>query len=146
MNESYFVTILGCVGTLLFVLGGSILMAFSWKKGQNNAYDDTPEAVISFIPAEDLEKSPAPVLPYNYIPRVAAFEKKVPSLDLPDYYTVVQNFDQLYSVVDADEDIWTVDVPEIPETPPPCYAKALEMTLTAVAVEVEEEVQSEDSA
>jgi len=122
------------------------LMAFSWKKGQNNAYDDTPEAVISFIPAEDLEKSPAPVLPYNYIPRVAAFEKKVPSLDLPDYYTVVQNFDQLYSVVDADEDIWTVDVPEIPETPPPCYAKALEMTLTAVAVKVEEEVQSEDSA
>lgn len=121
-------------------------MAFSWKKGQNNAYDDTPEAVISFIPAEDLEKSPAPVLPYNYIPRVAAFEKKVPSLDLPDYYTVVQNFDQLYSVVDADEDIWTVDVPEIPETPPPCYAKALEMTLTAVAVKVEEEVQSEDSA
>ena len=119
-------------------------MAFSWKKGQNT-YDDIPEAVISLIPAEDLEKSPAPVLPYNYIPRVSAFEKKTPVLGLPDYYTVVQNFDQFYSAMDV-EDIWSVDVPEIPETPPPCYAKALEMTLTAVVVELEEEMQSEESA
>ena len=144
-NESYLVTILGCVGTLFFVLGGSILMAFSWKNVQNNTYDDIPRAVISLIPAEDLEKSPAPVLPYYHIPRVAAFEKKTPALDLPDYYTVVQNFDAFYSVVD-DEGIWTVDIPEIPETPPPFYAQALEMTLTAVVVELEEEVQREDSS
>jgi len=143
-SESYFVTILGCVGTLLFVLGGSILMAFSWKKGQNNTYDDIPEAIVSLIPAEDLEKSPAPVLPYNYMPRVSAFEKKTPALGLPSYYTVVQNFDQFYSAMEV-EDIWSVDVPEIPETPPPCYAQALEMTFTAVMVELEEGVQSEES-
>ena len=141
-NESYFVTILGCVGTILFVLGGSILTTFSWKKGQNNSYDDIPQAVISLIPAEDLEKSPAPVLPYNHIPRVAAFEKKAPILDLPDYYSVVQNF-EFYSAMDH-EDIWTVDVPELPETPPPCYAQALEMTLAAVAVELGKEAENED--
>lgn len=146
-NESYFVTILGCVGTILFVLGGSILTAFSWKKGQNNSYhDDIPQAgVISLIPAEDLEKSPAPVLPYNHILRVAAFEKKAPVLDLPDFYTVVQECDEFYSAMDH-ENIWTVHVPEIPETLPPCYSQALEMTLTAVAVELEEEVQYKDSA
>ena len=145
-NESYFVTILGCVGTILFVLGGSILTTFSWKESQNNPYDDIPQAVISLIPAEDLEKSPAAVLPYcKHIPRISAFEKKAPVLDLPDYYTVVQNF-EFYSAMDH-EDIWTVDVAELPdETPPPCYAQALEMTLTVVAVELEEEEENEDSA
>ena len=142
-NESYFVTILGCVGTVLFVLGGSILIAFSWKKSQNNSYDDIPQALISLIPAEDLEKSPAAVLPY--IPRDAAFEKKALVLDLPDYFTVVQTFDEFYSAMDH-EDIWSVDVPEIPDTPPPCYTQALEMTLTAVAVELEEEIQNKNSA
>lgn len=144
-NESYFVTILGCVGTVLFVLGGSILIAFSWKKGQNNSYDDIPQALISLIPAEDLEKSPAAVLPYIHIPRDAAFEKKALVLDLPDYFTVVQTFDEFYSAMDH-EDIWSVDVPEIPDTPPPCYTQALEMTLTAVAVELEEEIQKKNSA
>ena len=120
-------------------------MAFSWKKGQSNSYDDIPQAVISLIPAEDLEKSPAAVLPYIHIPYVAAFEKKAPVLDLPDYYTVVQNFDDFCSAMDH-EDIWSVDVPEIPDTPPPCYTQALEMTLTAVAVELEEEVENENSA
>ena len=118
------------------------MTAFSWKRGQNNTTDDTLQAVISLIPPEDLEKSPAPILPYNHIPRAPMFEKKVPAvLDSPDYYTV-PNFDEFYSAMD--EYIWSADVPE---TPPPCYAQALEMTLlTAVAVELEKEVQSEDFA
>lgn len=33
INEFYFVMILGCVGMVFFVLGGSILIVFLWKKG-----------------------------------------------------------------------------------------------------------------
>lgn len=139
-NETYFVTILGSVGTILFVLGGSIFTAFSWKRGQNNT-NDIPQAVISLIPAEDVEKSPAPMLPLNHIPRRPAFVRKAPSSDLPDYFTVVQNNDQFYSAVN--EDVWTEDAPE---TPPPCYELALEMKFYAVASELEKKIQSVDTA
>lgn len=141
-NESYFVTILGCVGTLLFVIGGSILTALSWNRGQNSTTnDDVPQVVVSLIPVDDLEKSPAPILPYNHIPHVPVFKKKaLADLDLADYNSVVQTLDEFYSAMD--EYIWSADVPE---TPPPCYTQALDMTLTAVADELKkEQIQSED--
>lgn len=127
-NYSYLVTILGTTATLLFFLGGSLLTV-CWKRGQNSP---TPQVVVSLIPAEDLEKSPAPLLPYNHIPRHQPFVLKACSLDLPDYFTVTQNIDKFSSSVNAE--IWTSE--NVPETPPPCYEKALEMrTLVAIASE-----------
>lgn len=113
---------------LLFFLGGSILTA-CWRKGQNSTAG-VPQVVISLIPAEDLEKSPAPILPYNHIPRHHPIVMKASSLDLPDYFTVAQNIDEVYPSVDAE--VWTEDVPE---TPPPCYEQALEMTLAFAEIE-----------
>lgn len=118
-HESNLVTILGTIATLLFFIGGSLLTAF-WKRGQNSP---TPRVVVSLIPAEDLEKSPAPILPYNHIPRRQPFLMKASLLDLPDYFAVAQNDDELYPCVNAE--FWTENVPE---TPPPCYEQALEMT------------------
>ena len=46
------------------------------------------------------------------------------STDLPDYFTVVQNIDELF-ISSVEEEIWTED---FPETPLPCYEQALEMT------------------
>ena len=43
--------------------------------------------------------------------------------ELPYYLTVVQNIEEVYFSVDAE--IWTE---HFPETPPPCYEQALEMT------------------
>ena len=82
----------------------------------------TPQVVISFIPAEDLEKSPVSFLPYDQFPHGEPSAPETSSVDLPDYFTVVQNIHEVYSSLD--EDVWTEDVPE---TPPPCYEKAIEM-------------------
>lgn len=123
-NESYLVTILGTIATLLFFLGGSILTA-CWQRGQNSAA--VPQVAISLIPDEDLEKSAAPILPYNHIPRHQPIAMKAASQDV----TVVKNIDEAYSSVDAN--VWAEDVAE---TPPPCYEEALKMKTLAVAVNV----------
>lgn len=94
-------------------------MTACWNRGQNSP---TPQVIVSLIPEEDLEKSPAPILPYNHIPHYQPFVVKTPSLDLPDYFSVAENVDELYPSVDAE--VWTENVPEIP---PPCYEQALAM-------------------
>ena len=85
-----------------------------------------PQVVISLIPAEDLEKSAAPVLPYNRVPRRLPFLETSSIDSLPDYFTVVQNPDAVCLSLDAD--VWTENVPE---TPPPSYEEALEMATSA---------------
>lgn len=125
-NESYIVTILGTVATLLFFLGGSILTA-CWRRGQNSTSEAVPQVAISLIPDEDLEKSPAPILPYNHIPRHQPIVMKTCSQDVPGYSTVVKNIDEVYSSVNAKD---------VPETPPPCYEEALKIKTLAVTVNV----------
>ena len=95
-------------------------LACSYKKRQNRV--STPRVAISSIPAEDLEKSPAPTLLYSHLPHGQSFAI-IPSTDLPDYFAAVQNTDAVYSSVGAE--VWTEDETE---SPPPSYEEALEMT------------------
>ncbi|CAH3189880.1 unnamed protein product, partial [Porites evermanni] len=100
------------------------------KKGDNTEND--ADVVISEIPAEDLEKSPAPVIPYNHIPHYSPFVQPS-SRDLPDYFTTMQN-----SNGGDLPDYYTFCTEYVPTTPPPCYEEALEMTLMAIPVSNEE--------
>ena len=115
-NESYLVTILGTIATLLFFLGGSILTA-CWRRGQHSTSEAVPQVIISLIPDEDMEKSPAPILPYNHIPRHQPAVMKASSQGV----TVVKNIDEVCSE-------------DVPETPPPCYEEAIKMKTMAVTV------------
>lgn len=120
------VPMLVIVATLLFFLGVSILTPLF--VGRKNSSTLTPQVVISSIPAEDLEKSPAPILPYNHVPFVASA-----SIDLPDYFTAIQNTAEIYSSVDAD--VWTEE--SVPEIRPPCYEQAVQMARLSTASETE---------
>ena len=119
--RSYVAGILGFLAAVFFIAG---LLLFSVTlcrgKRQNTS---APEVVISLIPAEDLEKSPAPILPgtSHHVPR---HKPSASSTDLPDYFTVIQNINELF-ISSVDAEIWTDD---FPETPPPSYEQALEMT------------------
>lgn len=127
-NVSYIVAvILGVVATLLFLFGVSLIIIF-WKR---RLYSTT-QVVVSSIPAEDLEKSPAAILPYNHVPRRLPFDVKACSMGLPDYFTAIQNFDEATFDSSLNAEVWTEDVPE---TPPPCYEQALEMTLAFAEIE-----------
>ena len=97
---------------VLFLLGVMLLaLAVYYKRRQQST---TSRVAISSIPAEDLEKTPAPRLHYNRV--------------LPDYFCVVQNIDDVYSSVNAAE----VSPENVPETPPPRYEEAIEMTTLAL--------------
>ena len=117
--RTYVAGILGSLAILLFIAG--LLILSTTVCGKRRHSNVTPQVVISFIPAEDLEKSPVSFLSYNQFPHGKPFAD-TSSIDLPDYFTVVQNVHELYSSVD--ESVWTEDVPE---TPPPCYQQAIEM-------------------
>ena len=121
--RSYF-SILGIVAAVLFAVGLLILLLrpvmLCCKRRHTNT---TPQIIVSLIPAEDLEKSAAPILPFVHVPNRLSFIDTSSIDSLPDYFTVVQNADEAYSSVDAH--VWTENVSE---TPPPTYEEALEMT------------------
>ena len=121
--RSYF-RLLGILAAAMFAAGVLILSIILCCKRRH--INTTPQVVISLIPAEDLEKSAAPILPYNHVPRRLPFVETSSIDSLPDYFTVVQNPDEVYLSVEAD--VWAEDVPE---TPPPCYEEALKMTTFA---------------
>ena len=79
------------------------------------------------IAPEDLENSPAPSLPYNHVPFVESS-----SIDLPDYFTAVQNTDEGSTSENAN--VCTEGVPEIR---PPSYEQALEMAILSNTSEAE---------
>ena len=120
-----------CIGVMTLAL-----LAY-YKKTQNSENYSTPQVVISSIPAADLEKSPAPVLICNHIPRRQPFVKPS-SIDLPDYFIVVQDSNEVYSSMD--EDVW---LEGFPETPPPCYEQALELTTLAASVLTDNDVSKQ---
>ena len=66
------------------------------------------------------------------------FVVKACSIGLLDFFTAIQKFDEVTFDSTLNADVWTEDVPE---TPPPCYEKAIEMTtlalLTAAANQVD---------
>ena len=118
-DDSESVWIFTAVSTILLIFGGCIIVALVLRDHRLNSLNSSfsGEVVISVIPAEDLEKSPAPVLPYNHVPH------RQMSTDLPDYFTAVQNIVGACSSVNVAAN-WTGS---FPETPPPCYEQALEM-------------------
>ena len=134
--RSYLPGILGGLSLVLLYIGLVFLSTIVCRKRRENAESSsqsaTPQVVISLVPAEDLEKSPAPVLPYNHIPDRPPFAK-ASSIDLPDYFSVVQNIDEVYSCVNAG----FCGTEDFPEGPPPCYEQALEMISVAAASEVD---------
>lgn len=115
------IQIFSAVGLSLMVLGSGLLGVYFKRSKKCSARQVAKLVVISTIPAEDLEKSPAPVLQHNDIP--SSRLPSSPASDLPDYFTAVANIDNLYSIVDAG-----VGTEDLPNFPPPCYEQALELT------------------
>ena len=140
--------ICGGVSLLLFLVGGLSLALY--RKHERRCPGSTTQVIVSRIPAEDLEKSPAPTLPYYHTPHYQptdlhdepsstdlpeyftssknSNEVESCSGDLPDYRSAVQNIDEVY--LSFEVGFWTEDVPK---TPPPCYEQALEMETLATA-------------
>ena len=119
------------VATVFLFLLGVMTLAFLvyYKRRQQRT---TARVAISSIPAEDFEKTPAPTLHYNRAsqsqqPDQASSTHRTP-LDLPNYYSVIQDIDEAYSSVNAAE----VSSENVPETPPPCYEEAIEITTLAL--------------
>ena len=117
-DDSNSIWIFTSVATVLLISGGCIIVTLVLRDRRLNSLNNSPfrGEVISTIPAENLEKSAAPVLSCNRVPH------RPMSIDLPDYFTAVQNIDQVCSSVDAE-----VSSQNCPMTPPN-YEEALEMT------------------
>ena len=134
------------VTVLSFLLGvATLTLLVHYKRRQNST---TSRVAISSNPAEDLEKSPAATLPYNRVSQrwrlPQASSTYQTSLDLPDYFTVIQNTDELYR--SANTEVWAEDSLE---TPPPCYEEAIGRTALALltaAADVVERYSSEQYA
>ena len=124
--HSYF-TLLGTASTALCISGLLLLLTIVCCKRWKNI--PTRHVVVSLIPAEDLEKSAAPILHYNQVPHHQPFIE-TSSIDLPNYFAVVQNPDEVYLSVDTD-----VRSENVPVTPPPCYEEAFEMARDAASQE-----------
>ena len=123
---SLYSKLLGSIAAALFAAGLLILILSALLCYKRRHINTTPQVVVSLIPAEDLEKSAAPILPFVHVPHRLPFIKTSSIDSLPDYFTVVQNADEVFTSVDAD--VWTENVPE---TPPPSYEEALEMATFA---------------
>lgn len=116
---------------LLFLLGVMTLaLLVHYKRLQHST---TSHVAISSIPAEDLERAPAPILHYSASQLGQTSSTHPTSLDLPDYFSVVQNIDEDNPSVNAEDSSG-----DVPETPPPRYEEAIEILalLTGAANEV----------
>ena len=128
----------GLAAVSLSAIGITILyfVIFRCREGDNTEND--ADVVISEIPAEDVEKSPAPVIPYNHIPHYSPFVQPS-SRDLPDYFTTMQNSNggdlpHYYSILQNGNGAQLFADAEISgDISPPCYEKALEMTRSGTA-------------
>jgi len=117
---SMYSNLLGIIAGALFAAGLLILSAILCHKRRH--INTTPQVVVSLIPAEDLEKSAAPILHFVHVPHRLPFMETSSIDSLPDYFTAVQNSDEVYLSVDAG--VW---IGNIPETPPPTYEEVLEI-------------------
>ena len=118
--------IFGGVAVILIIIGVIIV-----KVGHKNMKRvKSVHVVVSEIPAQDLEKTPAASSLLHHIPRYepASFVANSHSIDLPDYFTIVQqNSEDVYPSVDVA--FWTEDRDvSDDENPPPCYEQALKIS------------------
>ena len=121
--------IFGGVAVILIIIGVIIIIVGH----KNMKRVKSVQVVVSEIPAQDLEKTPAASsLNYgqDHIPRhePASFVADSHSIDLPDYFTIVQqNSEDVYPSVDVA--FWTEDRDvSDDENPPPCYEQALKIS------------------
>ncbi len=128
-DDQAMVKVMRILATALFLLGILLIALSLCCKGTENSL--APQVVVSNIPAEDLEKSPAPILAYNHIPHRQAFSEDAATA-LPEFATVVNNIDEI-SNSSANEGFWTEEI-DGPVTPPPTYEEALVMRWPTVDV------------
>ena len=122
-RQSVAAKVCGGVFIGLFFLGGVCTIIFFHKRRRKQS---SSEVAVSRIPAEDLEKSPSPLSSSHHSPHRSPFGE-ASSLVLPDYFTVVQNDQEVSSQFNAG--FWTEDIDgSDDENPPPCYEEALNMT------------------
>lgn len=139
-EDQSMVKVMRILATALFLLGILLIALSLCCKGTENSL--APQVVVSTIPAEDLEKSPAPILAYNHIPHRQAFAEDAATA-LPEFSTVVNNIDEI-STSSANEGFWTEEMDvDGPVTPPPTYEEALVMRWPTVVVK-ENSSQSSD--
>ena len=113
------------VASIIFFSFGLITIWELISRGLREARQNssmTAQVVVSEIPAEDVEKSPAPMLTYCNVPHHQPFDETSSSIDLPDYFTAVQNIDEVYSSLGMG-----LEAEDTPRTPPPCYEEAIKM-------------------
>ena len=114
--------ICGGVFILFFVVIGAAVIACNKRhRPESNSVD----VVVSEIPMEDLEKSPAPILPYNHIPHRPVCAEAC-STDLPDYFSAISNVPKVSPHL-GQQGFWTEDIDNSEKDPPPCYEQALRM-------------------
>ena len=109
---------------LFFVVSGAAVIACNKRRRpESNSVD----VVVSEIPMEDLEKSPAPILPYNHIPHRPVCAEGC-STDLPDYFIAISNVPKVSPHL-GQRGFWTesIDNSDDEKDPPPCYEQALRM-------------------
>ena len=109
---------------LIFVVIGAAVIACNKRhRPESNSVD----VVVSEIPMEDLEKSPAPILPYNHIPHRPVCAEAC-CTDLPDYFIAISNVPKVSPHL-GQRGFWTEDIDnsDNEKDPPPCYEQALRM-------------------
>ena len=109
---------------LIFVVIGAAVIACNKRhRPESNSVD----VAVSEIPMEDLEKSPAPILPYNHIPHRPVCAEAC-CTDLPDYFIAISNVPKVSPHL-GQRGFWTEDIDnsDNEKDPPPCYEQALRM-------------------
>ncbi|KAL9954558.1 hypothetical protein ACROYT_G042114, partial [Oculina patagonica] len=98
------VGILSFLAVILFMIGAlTLIVSRDLRRRYNRSAPQIPEVIISPIPEEDLEKSPAPDL--NIRPRRHPSVVDLQGIELPDYFTAVQNINEAYSFEDVPDEM-----------------------------------------
>ena len=128
-DEHFLIRFFGAVFSMIFLVSTCVILFSCLKKTRER---NSREIAVSYVPDEDFEKSPAPILPY-FPPFGDAS-----SSQLPDYFTAVQNIPEVSSQLN--EGFWTEDIDgsDDENEDPPSYEQALTMSgLSASAANLE---------
>ena len=115
----------GVVFSMIYLVSACVIIVSCLKKTRVR---NPREMAVSNIPDENLDNSPAPILPY-FPPFGDAS-----SSQLPDYFTAVQNILEVSS--QPNEEFWTaenIDGSDDENEKPPCYEQALTMSGLSVS-------------
>ena len=112
--------LIGVVFSMIYLVSACVIIDSCLKKTRQR---NSREMAVSNIPDENLDNSPAPILPY-FPPFGDAS-----SSQLPDYFTAVQNILEVSS--QPNEEFWTaenIDGSDDENEKPPCYEQAVTMS------------------